>query len=578
MNKIVQFLEKHQPFFEKIAANTYLSAIRDGFAYTMPIILCASLFLLVSTLPGVVGIVLPQPFLDYCNKFYNYTMGVMGLVAAGSIAKALAANFNRKMPDGKTLPETSVLFAAVCGMLLLSVTSGTAKINGAEVTAFDTTYMGAKGLLSAIVAAIITAKVYRFCILHNITVKMPKEVPGTIASNFRSIFAFGFSVMACSIIDVIIRATLAVPFAEIFIKLLSPLYTASDSYGGLSIIWGSISMFWFMGVRGPSVVNPFVDPVKLANSAENLQMFLAGGQATHALTYNTDFMGELGGTGATFIVPIIFLLFMRSKQLKAVGKASVVPVMFAVNEPLLFAAPMILNPYFLVPFLLAPIFNVCALKFFIDVLGMNGFMYVLPWAIPGPIGPLLETNFQWQSFLLSALVLVVDFLIYLPFCKAYDKYLCDQEAKAVAEEEPAPVVSNGGVAAAAVSAPSGSASEGSAAPATDDAGLQKKLEGLRVLVLCAGAGTSALLANALTEGAQQLGIDITASSGAYGSHRDIMPGYDMVVLAPQVKMYYNDMKVETDKLGIKLVSTKGKQYIDLTNDPQAAVQFIADQL
>ena len=55
-------------------------------------------------------------------------------------------------------------------------------------------------------------------------------------------------------------------------------------------------------------------------------------------------VGEFGGTGATFIVPLLLILFMKSKQLKAVGKASIVPVAFAVNEPLLFGAPMILNP------------------------------------------------------------------------------------------------------------------------------------------------------------------------------------------------------------------------------------------
>lgn len=569
MDSIVKLLERHQPFFEKIARNTYLSSIRDGFAYSMPIILCSSLFLLLSTLPGVVGIELPQVMLDWCDKFYSFTMGVIGIMVAGTIAKALAANMNRTMPAGKVIGETSCMIAAMCGLLFLAVTQSTVDIAGTETSVFDTAYMGAKGLLSAIVSAIITANVYRLCILYNITIKMPKEVPGTIASNFRDIFAFGFSVMACSFVDAAVRATLQVPFAEIFIKVLSPLYTASDSYGGLSIIWGSISIFWFMGVRGPSVVNPFVDPVKLQNTADNLQLFMAGEHPFHALTYNTDFLGELGGTGATFIVPLIFIFLMRSKQLKAVGKASVVPVMFAVNEPLLFAAPMILNPYFLVPFILAPVFNVCALKFFIDVLGMNGFLYVLPWAIPGPLGPILETNFQPVSFLLSALVLVVDFLIYLPFCKAYDKYLCDQEAKV--DEAEVTLASETGVTSVA--------STISEIPNPIEKAPAKTLaKELKVLVLCAGAGTSALLANALNEGARQLGLPITANSGAYGAHRDLLPNYDVVVLAPQVHMYYEDMKTDTEKLGIKVIATRGKQYIELTNDPEAAVSFILEQV
>ncbi len=123
-----------------------------------------------------------------------------------------------------------------------------------------------------------------------------------------------------------------------------------------------------MGIHGPSVVKPALNAALFGNITTNLATLQAGGHPALALTENFgNYIGELGGTGATFIVPMIFLLFMRSKQLKAVGKASVVPVMFAVNEPLLFA-PIILNPYFLIPFLF-PVANVLIRKFFIDSSG-----------------------------------------------------------------------------------------------------------------------------------------------------------------------------------------------------------------
>ena len=95
-----------------------------------------------------------------------------------------------------------------------------------------------------------------------------------------------------------------------------------------------------------------------------------------------------------------------------------------------------------------------------------------------------------------------------------------------------------------------------------------------ILVLCAGAGTSAMLANALTEGAAELGVNLSSTAGAYGSHYEIMKDFDMIVLAPQVNSYYEDIKKDTDKLGIKLVATKGAEYIKLTRDPKGAVQFV----
>ena len=144
-------------------------------------------------------------------------------------------------------------------------------------------------------------------------------------------------------------------------------------------------------------------------------------------------VGEFGGTGATFIVPLLLILFMKSKQLKAVGKASIVPVAFAVNEPLLFGAPMILNPYMLIPFVAAGCVNVSVAKFFIDNVGMNGFSFVVPWATPAPIGIFITTNFQLIALVFVAIIILLDAIISLPFLKAYDKLLCDQEAERAAE-------------------------------------------------------------------------------------------------------------------------------------------------
>ena len=575
MDAIVKMLEKHQPFFEKISRNIYLQAIKDGFLGCMPIVLTSSIFLLIATLPGVVGITLPQPLIDWCNKLYNFTMGVMGIMVAGTTAKNFTASMNRRMPAGKVLNDGSTMVAAQCSMLLLAVTQFTTKFNGSELSVFDCTSMGTRGLFSAYIAAFITVWVYKFCVSRDLTIKLPKEVPGAIAQNFRDIIPFGGAVIICGIIDVVVRNLMGVPFSELLIKLLSPLFTAAETYPGLILIQAATAFFWFIGVHGPSIVQPGIDPIRLANQAENLQVLLAGGHPAHSLTFNMSLVGEFGGTGATFIVPIIFLLFMRSKQLKAVGKASVVPVMFAVNEPLLFAAPIILNPYFLIPFLFAPVANVLIGKFFIDFLGMNGFIYAMPWALPGPIGTFIDTNFQPISLVLVVVLLVVDFLIYYPFCKAYDNVLCKQEAETLAEEEAEETKAVKTAAAPAVEAPvveTASATEASAAPSA------LKGKDLRVLVLCAGAGTSALLANALKEGADELGIDITANAGAYGSHYAIMDQYNVIVLAPQVRTYYNEMKADTDRLGITLLSPKGKQYIDLTKDPKGAVAWIEENL
>ena len=591
MDAIVKMLEKHQPFFEKISRNVYLQAIKDGFLGCMPIVLTSSIFLLIATLPGVVGITLPQPLIDWCNKLYNFTMGVMGIMVAGTTAKNFTASMNRRMPAGKVLNDGSTMVAAQCSMLLLAVTQFTTKFNGSELSVFDCTSMGTRGLFSAYIAAFITVWVYKFCVSRDLTIKLPKEVPGAIAQNFRDIIPFGGAVIICGIIDVVVRNLMGVPFSELLIKLLSPLFTAAETYPGLILIQAATAFFWFIGVHGPSIVQPGIDPIRLANQAENLQVLLAGGHPAHSLTFNMSLVGEFGGTGATFIVPLLLILFMKSKQLKAVGKASIVPVAFAVNEPLLFGAPMILNPYMLIPFVAAGCVNVSVAKFFIDNVGMNGFSFVVPWATPAPIGIFITTNFQLIALVFVAIIILLDAIIYLPFLKAYDKLLCDQEAERAAElglesDDAATIAASTSAPAVEQTAASvePTAAAADSKPVADqpepasDASAKKDVDGLKVLVLCAGAGTSAMLANAIKEGAAQTGENIASSAGAYGQHTAIMDQYDVIVLAPQVRSYYNDMKADTDRLGIKLLAPRGKEYIDLTRDPAGAIKWLRENL
>lgn len=562
MNGIIKQIEKGKPFFEKISRNIYLGAVRDGFLTAMPAILFSSIFILIAAIPEIFGFHWPEDVSTWLWKVYNYSMGVVGILVSATTARCLAESINRRMPKNKIINTTSVMLASIVSFLLLSVSP----IEGG----FSTEYMGTKGLLASFLAAFLTVNVYKFCVLKDITIKMPKEVPGTIAQTFRDIFPFSFSVFAAVLIDLVVRNLFEISFAEAIIILLQPLFTAADGYLGIAIIWGAMALFWFVGVHGPSIVEPAIAAIIYANVETNLQLFNTGEQASKVLTVGLgNFVGTMGGTGATLVVPFIFLLFAKSKQLKAVGKASVIPVSFAVNEPLLFATPIILNPYFFIPFLITPIINVWIFKFFVDVLGMNSFMYVLPWATPGPIGLILGTGMGVLAFVLAAVLILVDFAIYLPFCKAYDAVLVEQEAKqaeVIEKEEAETTIS--------ITVPKDK--EVVVSMNSENGSFDKQKE-INVLVLCAGAGTSAMLANALKDGAKEYDAPISALAGAYGSHYDIMENFDMIILAPQVNSYYDDIKEDTDRLNIKLVATKGAEYIGLTRDSQKAVKFVLDQ-
>ena len=306
--------------------------------------------------------------------------------------------------------------------------------------------------------------------------------------------------------------------------------------------------------------------------------------ADKVITSGTQmFIVTLGGTGATLVVPFMFMWLTKSKRNKAIGRASVVPTFFGVNEPILFGAPLVLNPIFFIPFVFAPIANVWIFKFFVDVLGMNSFSVNLPWTTPGPLGIIMGTGFGVWSFVLAAVLIFVDVTIYYPFLKVYDKgiYLEEQEnadntsTKALEEKVKAnfdttkaeQIMSNQQQATEKLN-------EEHEAVAANTSSIQEETN---VLVLCAGGGTSGLLANALNKAAAEYHQPITAAAGSYGAHMDIMKDYQLVILAPQVASNYEDIKCDTDRLGIKLAKTQGVEYINLTRNGKEALEFVQKQ-
>ncbi|HEL2021803.1 TPA: PTS lactose transporter subunit IIBC [Streptococcus suis] len=558
MNKLIEFIEKGKPFFEKISRNPYLRAIRDGFIAAMPVILFSSIFLLVAFVPNIFGFTWSDEAVAAIMKPYGYTMGIVAVLVAGTTAKSLTDAFNRQLPKTNQINFISTMIASISGFLLLAS-------DGIE-GGFANGYMGTKGLLTAFLAAFITVNIYKVCVKNNVTIRMPDEVPPNVSQAFKDVIPYALSIFVLYGIDLVTRQFLGTNVAEAILKLFEPLFTAADGYVGITIIFGAYALFWFVGIHGPSIVEPAIAAITYANIETNFQLLQAGQHADKILTSGTQmFIVTMGGTGATLVVPFMFMWLTKSKRNKAIGRASVVPTFFGVNEPILFGAPLVLNPVFFVPFILAPIANVWIFKFFVDTLKMNSFSVNLPWPTPGPLGIVMGTNFAPLAFALAILLVVVDILIYYPFLKVYDEQILAEEQSGKVENSlKEKVAANFNTAKA-------------------DAILEKAAvdteisEQTNVLVLCAGGGTSGLLANALTKAAKEYGVPVTATAGSYGAHREILPEYQLVILAPQVASNYDDMKQETDALGIKLAKTEGAQYIKLTRDGQGALDFVKQQ-
>ncbi len=566
MHKLIELIEKGKPFFEKISRNIYLRAIRDGFIAGMPVILFSSIFILIAYVPNAWGFHWSKGVETFLMTPYSYSMGILAFFVGGTTAKALTDSMNRDLPATNQINFLSTMLASMVGFLLMAA-------EPAKEGGFLTAFMGTKGLLTAFIAAFVTVNVYKVCVKNNVTIRMPEEVPPNISQVFKNLIPFTVSVVLLYGLELLVKGTLGVTVAESIGTLLAPLFSAADGYLGITFIFGAYAFFWFVGIHGPSIVEPVIAAITYSNIDVNLHLIQAGQHADKVITSGTQmFIVTMGGTGATLIVPFLFMWICKSERNRAIGRASVVPTFFGVNEPILFGAPIVLNPIFFVPFIFAPIVNVWIFKFFVDTLNMNSFSVNLPWVTPGPLGIVLGTNFQVLSFILAVLLVVVDTIIYYPFVKVYDEQILEEERSGKTNDalkEKVAVNFNTAKADAVL---------GKAGVAKEDVAANNNItKETNVLVLCAGGGTSGLLANALNKAAAEYNVPVKAAAGSYGAHREMLPEFDLVILAPQVASNFDDMKAETDKLGIKLAKTAGAQYIKLTRDGQGALAFVQQQ-
>lgn len=557
MEKIIAAVDRMKPFFEKVSNNPYLRAIRDGFVSCLPVILFSSLFILVACIPEIWDFKWDDYVSGLLWQAYGYSMGILSVLMVATIAKSLTDNFNHKLPKLRQINTVSVMIVSIICFLLLSV-EGVDK-------GIATEFMGTKGLLSAFVVAFTVPNIYKFFVGRGITIKLPEEVPHYIAQTYADLFPLAASITFFWVFSFVFRDVTGMLFGNWILELFKPLFQAADGYIGIALIYGAMAMFWFVGIHGPSIVEPAVTAIYIANIELNLQMVQAGEHATAILTHPTSyFVATLGGTGATLMFCAMCAFIAKSKQLRTVGRSSIIPVIFAVNEPILFGAPIVLNPVLFVPFILAPIANVWLYKFFVDVLGMNAFSYILPWTTPGTIGLIVATGFAKLSFFLAPLLLVVDAVIYYPFFRAYDKQLVEREALiaegAELDDDGVPVEE-----AVAVKEVEVKKEEPKAAPVPKT---EKK-----VLVLCASGATSSMLAKAIVKGAKAADAPVDSIAMAYGQHKDCITDYDLIVLAPQMASMFDELKHDCDEKGVPAATCSGKEYVGLTRNPAGALEF-----
>lgn len=415
MEKIQIFLEeKIQPRMLAFQDNRYLVAIKSGIYGALGAITIGSFFLLLADFPvpgyqTIMSNIFGENWETFFLTPFIWSLNILTLHVFFGIVLSLANHYK--------MNASNIMTIALASFLILNPIS--VDQNGA--LNLDLTYLGPDALLLGILSAILTVELYRFIIERNITVKLPENIPSAVSNSISSLIP---GLIIISIFNLIRLFMTYTPF-ETTLNLVNslvqlPIMTFSRSLVGIIIIVFLENILWAFGIHGSSIISTAISPVLINLTAENAVANALNINRPNIV--NQQFIGifiNLGGSGATIGLVILCLFFSNSKKLKALGKVSIGPSIFMINEPIIFGVPMVLNPLMMIPLVFVPIV-MTIITYFVMYLGLvpitNG--VILPWTTPPIIGGFLLGGIRGATYQIFQIILSA--LLYYPFFKIED--------------------------------------------------------------------------------------------------------------------------------------------------------------
>lgn len=435
------------PIVNKLGNQRHLAAIRDGMVVAIPLSILGGVCLIISTPPFKPDTLPNWGFISdlllgwynwaQANKAmlqlpYNMTMALMGLFVAFAIAYHLAKRY--KMPTLNTaIVSTAVFFIvtspAVSAVPTSAISEGSnmTDLLGMAGNYIPMTFLDAKGIFTAIIVAIGCVEIMHFMLAKNIRFKMPEGVPPAISSSFDAIMPLFVCVITFYAISLFIQNVSGELLPSMIMTLLAPAISGLDSLLGICLITIIAQTFWFFGLHGASITQPIRLPFMQMYLVANITAFTAGEPIAHFFTQPFwSYVITLGGGGATLGLCIL-LLRSKSVELKTLGKLSIGPAIFNINEPIIFGLPMVLNPLMMIPFIFVPVINsiIAYACMAFQIVGKG--VIETPWTTPAPLGAALGCM-DFRAAIMVIGLIVLDMCLYYPFFKLLEKQKLSEES------------------------------------------------------------------------------------------------------------------------------------------------------
>lgn len=444
MGALMSFMDKYIiPAAGKLGAQRHLVAVRDGFVAMIPVTMVGALATLVNNLPveaykNLMASIFGEGWTTLGGDIWWGSIATMALFLVVSVAYNLAKSYDE---DGlqASLIALSIFFimAPQVGNI---VTEAGETISGWGLIPWS--YVSNAALFSAIAIGLLATEVYvKLSKIKKINITMPDGVPPAVARSFQKLIPGMLTITIFAIIGLLIKKFSGGLFLTDLLNtyLATPLKGAADSLGSTMLIAFFIHILWTIGLHGANIAMPVTSTLLMDLGAENAALAQAGATEGYNVLAGAfyDAFVYLGGSG--MILGLIIALCIAGRRRKDMIALGLAPSCFNISEPVIFGLPIVLNPIYMIPFVLAPV--ICSGVAYMAIktgLVMPVIAPTIPWVTPPILGGFAATG-HWTGAALAAVNLLISIVIYIPFVIASEKIekkrLSEMPANGSADED-----------------------------------------------------------------------------------------------------------------------------------------------
>ena len=398
MKKIQEWIEKHLvPVMNKITQNFWFGIVADAILYIVP-------FSMVSAIPSLWSILRRfVPVLPDTSPLGTFSFGLIGLFVSFVIP------YNCLNKIGK---KDRAMIAGFTGIGTFMMCMNFVTTDEGSLVAMSK--FGAGGMFTAMFVGLLVAVVYKAMFKFSFFGE-DSVIPDFVKNWFDNIIAILLSLTAGYLLTYVIKIDV---FTMVQL-IMKPITSFAQSGPGVVLIVLLQNVFYFFGISG-WVFTPVTRSITQAAIAENAAMMAAGMAPKNIYAYGFSRYHHIGGQGATMPLAL-FMLRAKSKKYRVLGKATLVPSIFNINEPLQYGA-VVGNPFMLIPTVMIAII-LPAFSYLWFVMGWGTINYVnfdMNFA-PNAVSAFFMSGGDFRNVILVCINFVIAALIWYPFFKAADK-------------------------------------------------------------------------------------------------------------------------------------------------------------